>query len=63
MAQKDDDEENGIEKDEYGYFITVRSEGKTMNLKIPATLKTFKDLKVIVKSCFMLEENEIYCTD
>lgn len=34
-----------MEKNEYGYFITVKSEGKTLDLKIPAALKTFKDLK------------------
>lgn len=34
-----------------------------MEVKIPATIKTFKELKQIIKSCFMLEENEIFCTD
>ncbi|CAD8120598.1 unnamed protein product [Paramecium sonneborni] len=63
IEQKIDGLDDELNEDEYGYYVTLQSEDTSMDVKIPATIKTFKDLKQIIKSCFMLEENEIYCTD
>ncbi|CAD8102937.1 unnamed protein product [Paramecium primaurelia] len=61
--QKQVEDENELNEDEYGYYVTLKSDHTSMEVKIPATIKTFKELKQIVKSCLMLEENEIFCTD
>ncbi|CAK65297.1 unnamed protein product (macronuclear) [Paramecium tetraurelia] len=61
--QKIVEDDNQLNEDEYGYYVTLKSEDTSMDVKIPATIKTFKELKQIIKSCFMLEENEIFCTD
>ncbi|CAD8186224.1 unnamed protein product [Paramecium pentaurelia] len=61
--QKIIDDDNQLNENEYGYFVTLKSDDTSIDVKIPATIKTFKELKQIIKSCFMLEENEIFCTD
>ncbi|CAD8188428.1 unnamed protein product [Paramecium octaurelia] len=57
------EDSNELNEEEYGYYVTLKSDDACMQVKIPATIKTFKELKQIIKTCFMLEENQIFCTD
>ncbi|CAD8080979.1 unnamed protein product [Paramecium sonneborni] len=51
------------EQQDNGYYITLKNQSNAVQVKVPGTIKTFKELKQIVKSCFMAEDNEIFYTD
>ncbi|CAK59887.1 unnamed protein product (macronuclear) [Paramecium tetraurelia] len=53
--------ENTILED--GYYVSLKQGCNSLVVKIPGTVRTFKELKQIVKSCFMAEEKEIFYTD
>ncbi|CAD8162100.1 unnamed protein product [Paramecium pentaurelia] len=65
LNPKQDEENAKVEEDELdnGYYITLRNQCNSVQVKVPGTIKTFRELKQIVKSCFMAEDNEIFYTD
>ncbi|CAD8087444.1 unnamed protein product [Paramecium sonneborni] len=62
---KQDEEIAKVEDEELdsGYYLTLKNQSNSVQVKVPGTIKTFKELKQIVKSCFMAEDNEIFYTD
>ncbi|CAD8173088.1 unnamed protein product [Paramecium octaurelia] len=65
LNQKQEEENVKVEDEELdnGYFITLRNQFNSVQVKVPGTIKTFRELKQIVRSCFMAEDNEIFYTD
>ncbi|CAD8206806.1 unnamed protein product [Paramecium pentaurelia] len=62
------DEKQIVQEDEKviledGYYVSLKQGYNSLVVKVPGTVRTFKELKQIVKSCFMAEEQEIFYTD
>ncbi|CAD8061217.1 unnamed protein product [Paramecium primaurelia] len=65
LNPKQDENNTKIDEEELdnGYYVTLRYQFNSVQVKVPGTIKTFRELKQIVKSCFMAEDNEIFYTD
>ncbi|CAK73027.1 unnamed protein product (macronuclear) [Paramecium tetraurelia] len=61
--QEDDNTKVDEEELDNGYYVTLRHQFNSVQVKVPGTIKTFRELKQIVKSCFMAQDNEIFYTD
>ncbi|CAK93281.1 unnamed protein product (macronuclear) [Paramecium tetraurelia] len=63
LVKEQDDQEIQEMKNENGYYVTLRQGEAQFEVRIPLHIKTFKELKSIVKSCVMAEEKEVFYTD
>ncbi|CAD8200247.1 unnamed protein product [Paramecium octaurelia] len=65
--QKIEDKEKEQEKEnvilDNGYYLKLKQGSSQLIIKVPGSIRTFKELKQIVKSCCMAEEQEIFYTD
>ncbi|CAD8117873.1 unnamed protein product [Paramecium sonneborni] len=59
--QKEQENEKVILED--GYYLTLKQGNSSLLVKVPGTVRTFRELKQIVKSCCMAQESEIFYTD
>ncbi|CAD8113805.1 unnamed protein product [Paramecium sonneborni] len=69
MTQNQQKEEKKKEQEdekviiENGYYLTLKQGHSSLIVKVPGTIRTFRELKQIVKSCCMAEEQEIFYVD
>ncbi|CAD8155089.1 unnamed protein product [Paramecium pentaurelia] len=63
QVKEKDDQEIIEMNNQNGYYVTLRQGESQFEVRIPSHIKTFKELKSIVKSCFMAEEKDVFYTD
>ncbi|CAD8089215.1 unnamed protein product [Paramecium sonneborni] len=63
LTKEKEDQQIEEINNENGYYVTLKQGESQFEVRIPYHIKTFKELKSIVKSCFMAEEKEIFYTD